>query len=84
MSAAGVRRVDAGIAPECFDEAATLLAALDRSPENHPVGFLRERNFVVQPDVQTTAVQIEQYRVVSFVGTISPPRSIFRALMIVG
>ena len=51
VSAAGIRRVDAGIVPECFDEAPTLLAALDRSPENHPVGFLRKRNFVVQPDI---------------------------------
>ena len=32
-----------------FDEAPTLLATLNRSPENHPVGFLRKRNFVVQP-----------------------------------
>ena len=87
VSAAGIRRVDAGIVPECFDEAPTLLATLNRSPENHPVGFLRKRNFVVQPVIYAAGVQVAKYGVISFAGrgfSPPPPRSIFRALMIVG
>ena len=83
VSAAGIRRVDAGIVPNVSMKRRRCSLLLTDPRKITRSAFSVKRNFVVQPDVQTTAVQIEQYGVVSFVGSYLP-RSIFRALMIVG
>lgn len=84
VSAAGIRRVDAGIVPECFDEAPTLLATLNRSPEITRSAFSVNGILSCSRISKRQRSKLSNTELSPLPEAASPPPVDFRALMIVG